>query len=713
MNKINKARLIPITISLKKTAKSFQNYIFPNREKQIADKILKIPKPKWFTYIDRGYFQLRELEFLIDYKEKIEDISNYLLQHRFSLLGSGWICRNFQIEEEEIFSNLPKFWNDKAKKIFAYLNESNYQHIDFWTDPLSTYRWLPTFHKDYAPMENAEIKQVWELGRMQYLPILAYSYALRKFQGEHKKAKQLILEFENQILDFISTNPPFYSVQWSSPMDVGIRLANWLITFDLFISADGNFSAFFQEEFYNSVYKHILFLLRNLEWSDGLRANHYFANITSLAVASAYVPFSDFQLQLYVFAMQEIIQETLYQFYPDGGNFEGSTMYHFQVAEMLFLALYFLLNLGENIKWNLANFKPSSWIGRRKIRNLKKQKFSYDSHKRKIILPNDFLSRLQNIIKFSESLKKPNKEIEQIGDNDSGRFLRLDFFLESNTNMSDNLLKFNIIWALQKNLTGMQSNSFYESLLSKRNKYIPFDIFLIRSQKSQIQSFEHFGLVVVKKPNYFLTFRCGNIGQRGKGGHSHNDQLSLTLNYKGFDFIIDTGTYCYTKSIEERNFFRSVKMHNTVVVENQEQNLWDNRTYDDIFWITKHRTKARLTRVTDDTIVGEHFAHGKPTRRTLKLNNNQIIIVDNIENPADKKLHLHLHPNISAKIEDRKVILQNSEEILVIEFTTNYLLLEEAYFSPEYGVKLVTKRIVANFSEMEFIWKIILPEGEN
>lgn len=711
LNKIKKARQIPLHIALKKSTKAIKSKIYRDFDRKVASEIIMRSTPKWFSYLDRGYFQLKELEFLIDYRQRIDKIANYLLQHKFNLLGSNWIDRNFQSSKPEIRSKIPQFWIYKFDNITSYLSASNYQHINFWNDPTSNFQWDPVFHKTLKPVEGAEIKQAWELGRMQHLPILAYSFALKKFDGDNEKVQQLINEFENQILDFIATNPPFYSVQWSSPMDVGIRLANWLITHDLFISAGAKFSNFFSSEFFESIYKHILFLLKNLEWSEGLRANHYFANITALAVASVYIPFSELQMQLYFFALQEIINETLYQFNTDGGNFEGSTMYHFQVAEMLLLALYFLLNIPENIKLNIADFRSKNWLGIRSIKPLKNQLFKFNSIKKQIELPDQFIQRVQSIVQFSLNIRKSNNEIDQIGDNDSGRFLRLDYFLESKKEHLDNLLKFHLFWALQKNLMGMQSNSFYESLLSKRNKFLPAYIYSRKLQKVHIKYFDKFGLVVFKSPNYFLTFRCGSIGQKGKGGHSHNDQLSITLNYKDEDFIIDAGTYCYTKSKTDRNLFRSIQMHNTIIFENEEQNIWDENSYDDLFWIAKHRTKSKIFFLSENLFAGEHYAYGTTTQRKMEFFSNHITVLDSLPKKGNKKIHLHFHPAVIAKIESNRVILEKANYTLEIEFPTDAIILENAYYSPQYGVKIITNRIVVSFTEKSLNWHIRFPES--
>jgi uncharacterized heparinase superfamily protein len=65
--------------------------------------------------------------------------------------------------------------------------------------------------------------------------------------------------------------------------------------------------------------------------------------------------------------------------------------------------------------------------------------------------------------------------------------------------------------------------------------------------------------------------RCGDVGQNGNGGHSHNDACSFELSY-GRPFVVDCGTYVYTSDAAARNEFRSTRAHNTVIVADSEIN---------------------------------------------------------------------------------------------------------------------------------------------
>jgi hypothetical protein len=62
------------------------------------------------------------------------------------------------------------------------------------------------------------------------------------------------------------------------------------------------------------------------------------------------------------------------------------------------------------------------------------------------------------------------------------------------------------------------------------------------------------------------------VGLRGAGSHDHNDQLSYELVLNGRQLITDSGTYAYTRNLEERFAFRATAAHNAIQLGDEEQN---------------------------------------------------------------------------------------------------------------------------------------------
>ena len=88
----------------------------------------------------------------------------------------------------------------------------------------------------------------------------------------------------------------------------------------------------------------------------------------------------------------------------------------------------------------------------------------------------------------------------------------------------------------------------------------------------------------MRKEGNYLLFNATGKGQYPElrpGAHTHSDLFSFELFTHGRSFLIDPGSYVYTADADQRMLFRSTKMHNTVTVDGESQdimyreNLWD------------------------------------------------------------------------------------------------------------------------------------------
>ena len=177
--------------------------------------------------------------------EQVAGITANYLEHRFDLLGSGWVhvehgmtCRGLEgyrydsgsavvpdrdgqwLEGRINRANLPG-----AQGIWGQVDEG-YKPIDWHLDFKSGHRWGEgTWHRDVrnGHQLGVDVKVPWELARMQHLLQLAWAYALADSGDQHIYLR----EFRNQVLDFIATNPPRYGVNWACPMECGIRVESF------------------------------------------------------------------------------------------------------------------------------------------------------------------------------------------------------------------------------------------------------------------------------------------------------------------------------------------------------------------------------------------------------------------------------------------------------------------------------------------------------
>ncbi|MBA7716809.1 hypothetical protein ES703_125887 [subsurface metagenome] len=81
--------------------------------------------------------------------------------------------------------------------------------------------------------------------------------------------------------------------------------------------------------------------------------------------------------------------------------------------------------------------------------------------------------------------------------------------------------------------------------------------------------------------------------------------------------IVDPGTYVYTVDPRWRNKFRSISYHNTVVVDEEEQNRFDEKS---IFEMKNDaETKCLKWKTSDeiDIFIGEHYGYKRLSRSVI------------------------------------------------------------------------------------------------
>ncbi len=362
-----------------------------------------------------------------------QQVLEYYLEHRFNLLGSGWVkvkygmkCIGFMdiafppIEAPPIDANgnwlkgrLNSANASVAKEVWQLIyKESNegytYSPIDWQLDFKSGYRWSEKtwyYHIKYGDIYGADVKVPWELSRMQHLPLLACAFG--KYKASNPDfAKMCFLEFRNQILDFIATNPPRWGVNWSCTMDVAIRVANWVMAYELFRISGADLDIAFNDVFRRSVYEHSFHIIKNLEWHPRYRNNHYLANICGLIYALAWLPVTKQTQKWFSFAVREFFREIEHQFLEDGASFENSTSYHRLSTEMVLWCVALLMHMLDGKLASCANDKGFNSFLKEKL--------------------NEMAAKLEKVVDFTASIIKPDGHIPQIGDNDSGRFFAFD-----------------------------------------------------------------------------------------------------------------------------------------------------------------------------------------------------------------------------------------------------------------------------------------------
>jgi len=611
------------------------------------------------------------------------------LNHKFNLLGSGWVTIKHGMKcnglEGNIYDNSLPVKHDaegdwlkgrinksniiESKRIWALIEDEKYTPIDWQLDFRSGYRWSEKkWYKNnrYGHLPGVEIKNPWELARMQHLPQLAIAHVVAKSNVEgFYESRVYTDEIQNQIIDFIAQNPPRYGVNWMCPMDVAIRISNWLVAVDL-INDKTFLKDGFIDVFKRSVFEHMMFILENLEWAEKGRSNHYFSDIAGLIFTSVYLPDDAETFGVLCFAWNEIVNEARIQFNPDGSNYEGSTNYHRLSTEILIYSTSLVLGIEKKL---LRTEKTSnallikSLVWREKYKNKKSNVFQFDSQ-----LKNELSRIIIQAVRFTESVTKNNNIVAQIGDCDSGRFFKIQAgMIDDYNEFTENDLDHRHLFFAAKGLfdtvvtkstadiepwadeiivsafvnghnLGITDDEFFahkeidiKQIIEKvkgldegywKETKIPFNGAAVADDLI-LCSYSDFGLYILKNNNLFISFRCGKPKENGPSSHFHDDNLSIELRLGSQNIYNDPGSYLYTSSPEKRNNYRSSQAHNAPRVIGYSAIKPTKLLFD-----FKLDSEPTMLAYTNKYLVGELVKSDWRVIRVVNINENDITILD-------------------------------------------------------------------------------------
>ncbi len=637
------------------------------------------------------------LAVLNQHADWLSRVTTHYINHRFQFLGLNWqanyygvkcpgienICYNMtnHIKAPPDSNWLVQIINRAniacAKPIMQQL-PSAYKPIDWQLDMKSGFRWsAKTYYKTikYGHLEGVDIKYPWELSRMQHTPHLAFAYILAMNQHpSFAKPERYLHEFCHQVIDFIATNPPRFGVNWLCPMDVAIRLINWLVTYDIFKSHSADFPTAFEATFQRSIFEHGKHIWNNLEWSPVLRGNHYLSDLAGLIFAAAYLPKQPATQAWLTFAVKEFLVELDLQFHNDGTNFEGSTSYHRLSAEIIYACAALLLQMPE-----------------------------YRFHIQAI------LPKLYKIAQFTLDISQSGGEIPQIGDNDSGRLLKLGLSLADDDieRVNDHRPLLYLASAFSQNPRLAARNSLEYAYFSTLIAHPPMVQAFHKNTAPHIH-YPDFGLVIFNQNNYQLMVRCGSVGQNGFGGHAHNDQLSFILTVNECPFLIDPGTYVYTALPSARNHFRATAMHNTLHVHHEEQNRWLPGKLG-LFELDE-TGQAVIDSVTATSFRGQWQTATATHTREFTLQEETIRVKDSHTSHHLKSLSFHLHPAVKRILTENEdtLLLENQSQQLLIHVPGCKAITYPCDYSPSYGIKQPSLCVSFNLSGSEQSWSMLV-----
>jgi len=561
-------------------------------------------------------------------------------QHEFGPLGFGPV-------------NLDKFAEQHGgREECGYLS----WHFDFKTG----YKWNPRkFYKEIEiPRDKADIKVPWELSRFQHSVVLGQAYWLT---GDERYAD----EFVRQVSDWIDQNPHKFGVNWACTMDVAIRAVNWCWGYCFFKDSQA-FTDDFLIKFLKSILVHGRHIMANLERSpDGVNSNHYLSDIVGLVYLGVMFPEFKEAKRWREFGVGELVNEMKKQVYPDGVDYEGSVSYHRLVTELFISATLLCLKNG-------------------------------------IAFPDWYMKRLEKMIEFVMFYTKPDGSAPQIGDNDDGRLHILSNY--GNWNRLDHRYLLSIGASFFDRADFKEaSGGFHEEafwLLGKEGLE-KFNELSKQDCPVSSKAFPNGGFYVMRSDNLYMIVDCIPADSKSPSGHKHNSRLSFDLFAYDKSFIVDPGAYIYTADSNMRNLFRSTRYHNTVVVDDQEQNrffesLLFSISRDAVVKINKWETSEEY-----DFLDAEHYGYRRLSdpvihRRQIYFNKREgyWLIKDILNAKGLHKFDLYFHfaPMKVLLDEERPLTVKtmtDGADLVIIPLVTKGVSVEilDGWVSFNYGTK--------------------------
>jgi heparinase II/III-like protein len=413
-------------------------------------------------------------------------------------------------------------------------------------------------------------KVIWEVNRHQHLVVLAQDYCLH---GN----RESIAEIATQLESWIEQNPFQCGINWTSALEVALRVLSWTWLWHL---AGEALSPTLRGHLLEQIYRHGWHLETNL--------SYYFSPNTHLlgeavALHALGVLFAFPESKRWADTGSRVVQRQMdAQVRDDGTHFEQSTYYQLYALDM-FLFHAVLANPGDAYR-----------------------------------------DKLGRMAQYLDALSGPSRSIPFLGDDDGGRFFHpygehaqygratlatCSVFLDRTEwpSSSDDLAA-QAAWWLGR---------------TTANKYMP--------PRDGSQLFVDAGVAVLRAGDLQVIVDAGPFGT-GSAGHSHSDSLGIIARTEESEILIDPGTYTYVGDPAWRDHFRGSASHNIIRIDALDQ----AKPSGPFRWISKPEVIIRewlpgpLEDILDAECRYKGFVH---RRRVVFLKSGALFVLDTIRGP--------------------------------------------------------------------------------
>lgn len=445
---------------------------------------------------------------------------------------------------------------------------------------------------DFNTQKNDDEEWCFMLNRMDYLNYLILADVLENDHTYANHAKHFIMEW-------IAQHPVIKYEPSTRTLDTGIRLMNIFECLPYLYS-----QKIIDDDQLETIVENMQAQLKYLKHQF---LNRYitsnWGSIQTCAIVSI-LPYFDEDYEqnpLFVWAYQEMIRQFNVQVYDDGMHWEQSTMYHIEVLNYGMKALHYLSpckkDLDESFKHNVFALAKAVFL--QATPSFEIETFG-DTDR----------CNIQDVMTRAAALFK-NKEFKWMGFD--------TFDLES-------------LYTL-----GVTQLEQYLELEACQPTELCFDgdssgMYCVRNNWTNDAN--------------FTMFTNGSLGS----GHGHSDNLHFSIYHHGKPMLIDCGRLTYREDHPMRVFLKSMKAHNSVIVDDHEycmpSDSWGYSNFGTpLKSYVNHKDGIHYY---EGTILGNNPLSAW-TRKMIVIDQGIWVIVDSMHQDGSHALtsRFHLDPSVS------------------------------------------------------------------
>jgi uncharacterized heparinase superfamily protein len=419
-------------------------------------------------------------------------------------------------------------------------------------DPVTNREWPSTQYCFDIPYRHAhnmgDIKYVWELNRLQFLPPLA---ALARHEKDENVRNWCLATLES----WIDANPPFLGVNWASGIELAIRSVSLILAISL-LGAD-SVPAELAAKLRAALHAHAVWLARYPSRFSSAN-NHLISEAGALYILGATMTDLPRAARYLRYGLETLISEAELQILDDGVGAEQSPTYAAFTLEWYLLVKATLATRGESF-------------------------------------PAKVMERLHRAATFLRWITDKSGSQPRIGDDDEGRVL-----VSSADRETDYVASI---------LSCLSAATGDSTVAPPARRPHLRELFVSASGDHPdgpegIRSFDSGGYTVFRQEvagrQTMMVFDHGPLGYRSIAAHGHADALSVWLHIDEDAVLIDAGTYLYHSGGVQRDYFRGTRAHNTLTLQDADQ----SRISGPFNWSTKAQawrvpydedTRSRIT----------------------------------------------------------------------------------------------------------------------